>query len=78
MRLNKQLETKNEYQKIFRSRMERVKYFMDLTVVKPCHKVNLKDCKTGWAQNEEAKLMGKGELKDRANRLLQENQQQTS
>jgi PPK2 family polyphosphate:nucleotide phosphotransferase len=56
--------------------MDRVKYFMDLTVVKPCHKVNLKDCKTGWAQNEEAKLMGKGELKDRANRLLQENQQQ--
>jgi PPK2 family polyphosphate:nucleotide phosphotransferase len=59
-----------------RSRMERIKYFMDLTMVKPCQTVKLKDCNTGWAQNEEAKLIGKGKLKDRANKLLEQNQQQ--
>jgi len=54
-------------------RFERTKKFIDLTKVEPEKKVNLADCETGWAQNEEAKFLGKGELKERANKLLEEN-----
>jgi len=36
-------------------------------------KIKLKDFDTGWAQNEEAKFLGKGELKEMANKLLEEN-----
>ncbi len=39
-------------------------------------KVKLKDFDTGWAQNEEAKFLGKGKLKEWANKLLEENRQQ--
>ena len=46
---------------------------MDLTRVKPEKKIRLNDFETGWAQNEEAKYIGKGELKARANQLLEEN-----
>ena len=54
-------------------RFERTKKFIDLTKVEPDKKVKLADCETGWAQNEEAKFLGKGELKERANKLLEEN-----
>jgi PPK2 family polyphosphate:nucleotide phosphotransferase len=54
-------------------RSERMKLFMDLTRVKPGKKIYLKDLETGWAQNEEAKFIGKGELKERANKLLDAN-----
>jgi PPK2 family polyphosphate:nucleotide phosphotransferase len=54
-------------------RFERTKKFIDLTRVEPEKKVNMADCETGWAQNEEAKFLGKGELKERANKLLEEN-----
>ncbi len=54
-------------------RSERMKLFMDLTRVKPGKKICLKDLDTGWAQNEEAKIIGKGELKERANKLLETN-----
>jgi PPK2 family polyphosphate:nucleotide phosphotransferase len=50
-----------------------MKLFMDLTQVKPGKKFCLKDLETGWAQNEEAKFIGKGELKERANKLLETN-----
>jgi PPK2 family polyphosphate:nucleotide phosphotransferase len=43
-------------------RSERMKLFIK--------KICLKEVETGWAQNEEAKYLGKGELKERANRLL--------
>jgi PPK2 family polyphosphate:nucleotide phosphotransferase len=54
-------------------RSERTKKFMELTRVDPGKKVKLKDCESGWAQNEEAKYLGKGELKLRAEKLLDEN-----
>jgi PPK2 family polyphosphate:nucleotide phosphotransferase len=54
-------------------RFERTKKFVDLTKVLPEKKVKLADYETGWAQNEEAKYIGKGELKERANKLLEEN-----
>lgn len=56
-----------------RDRPQRTKLFMDLTRVKPGKKICLKDLETGWAQTEEAKYIGKGELKEMANRLLAEN-----
>jgi PPK2 family polyphosphate:nucleotide phosphotransferase len=55
------------------NRFERTKKFIDLTKVEPGRKIKLEKCETGWAQNEEAKFLGKGELKERANRLLDEN-----
>jgi PPK2 family polyphosphate:nucleotide phosphotransferase len=54
-------------------RFERTKKFIDLTRVEPGKKIKLQDCETGWAQNEEAKFLGKGELKIRADKLLDEN-----
>jgi PPK2 family polyphosphate:nucleotide phosphotransferase len=54
-------------------RFERTKKFIDLTKVEPGKKIKLQDCETGWAQNEEAKFLGKGELKIRADKLLDEN-----
>lgn len=54
-------------------RFERTKKFIDLTKVEPEKKISLDKCETGWAQNEEAKFLGKGELKERANKLLDEN-----
>ncbi len=57
-------------------RLERSKKLMDLTIVKPGKKIKLKEFETGWAQNEEAKFLGKDELKERANRLLEENRQE--
>jgi PPK2 family polyphosphate:nucleotide phosphotransferase len=54
-------------------RFERTKKFIDLTKVESGKKIRLQDCETGWAQNEEAKFLGKGELKERANKLLEEN-----
>jgi len=57
-------------------RFERTKKFIDLTKVAPGAKVKLEQCETGWAQNEEAKYLGKGELKERANKLLDENRAQ--
>ncbi len=36
-------------------------------------KIKLKDLDTGWAQNEEAKFLGKGKLKKMASRLLEQN-----
>ena len=36
-------------------------------------KIKLKDFDTGWAQNEEAKFLGKGKLKKMANTLLEQN-----
>jgi PPK2 family polyphosphate:nucleotide phosphotransferase len=54
-------------------RSERMKLFMDLTTAKPGKKVCLKDLETGWAQNEEAKYIGKVKLKQRANKLLEIN-----
>ncbi|XHH08143.1 MAG: polyphosphate kinase 2 family protein [Candidatus Bathyarchaeia archaeon] len=54
-------------------RSERMQVFMDLTRVKPGKKICLKDLETGWAQNEEATFLGKGEMKERANKLLEAN-----
>ena len=54
-------------------RLERTKKFMNITKIEPGIKVKLKDCETGWAQNEEAIFLGKGELKERAHKLLDEN-----
>ncbi|MCW4019523.1 MAG: polyphosphate kinase 2 family protein [Candidatus Bathyarchaeota archaeon] len=54
-------------------RFERTKRLMDLTKVKPGKKICLKDLETGWAQNEEAKMLGKSKLKERANKLLEKN-----
>jgi PPK2 family polyphosphate:nucleotide phosphotransferase len=54
-------------------RSERMKLFMDFTKVRPGKKICLKDLETGWAQNEEMKFIGKGELKERANKLLEIN-----
>jgi PPK2 family polyphosphate:nucleotide phosphotransferase len=53
-----------------------MKLFMELTKVKPGKKICLKDLETGWAQNEEAKFLGKGELKERANKLLEVNREE--
>jgi PPK2 family polyphosphate:nucleotide phosphotransferase len=53
-----------------------MKLFMDLTRVKPRKKICLKDLETGWAQNEEAKFLGKDELKERANKLLEVNREE--
>ncbi len=39
---------------------------MSITKIEPERRVKLKDCETGWAQNEEAIFLGKGELKERA------------
>ncbi|MGD6933033.1 MAG: polyphosphate kinase 2 family protein [Candidatus Bathyarchaeia archaeon] len=50
-----------------------MKLFMDFTKVRPGKKICLKDLETGWAQNEEMKFIGKGELKERANKLLEIN-----
>ncbi len=55
------------------SRDERIKRFMAITRVDPSKKVKLDRFETGWAQNEEAKYIGKTELKERAERLLDEN-----
>jgi PPK2 family polyphosphate:nucleotide phosphotransferase len=57
-------------------RFERTKKFIDVTKVEPGAKIRLEDWKTGWAQNEEAIFLGKGELKERAQRLLDENRAQ--
>jgi hypothetical protein len=54
-------------------RFERTKRFMDLTRVKPGNKICLKDLETGWAQNEETKMLGKSKLKEQANKLLEKN-----
>ncbi len=54
-------------------RFERTKKFIDLTKVDPRKKIKLDECETGWAQNEEAMFLGKGELKERANKLLDKN-----
>jgi PPK2 family polyphosphate:nucleotide phosphotransferase len=54
-------------------RFERTKKFIDLTKVDPGKKIKLEECQTGWAQNEEATFLGKGELKILANRLLDKN-----
>jgi polyphosphate kinase 2 (PPK2 family) len=54
-------------------RFERTKRFMELTKVKPGKKVCLKELETGWAQTEEMKIIGKSELKERANKLLEQN-----
>lgn len=54
-------------------RSERMKLFMDLTKVKSGKKVCLKDLETGWAQSEEAKFIGKGALKEQANKLFDVN-----
>ncbi len=39
-------------------------------------KIKLKDFDTGWAQNEEAKFLGKGKLKKMANTLLEQNRRE--
>jgi len=39
-------------------------------------RLKLKDFDTGWAQNEEAKFLAKGEVKELANKLLKENRLQ--
>jgi PPK2 family polyphosphate:nucleotide phosphotransferase len=57
-------------------RFERTKKFIDLTKVEPGKKIKLCEVETGWAQNEEAKFLGKGELKERAHKLLEENRAQ--
>jgi PPK2 family polyphosphate:nucleotide phosphotransferase len=54
-------------------RCERMKLFMDLTKVTPDKKFCLKNLETGWAQAEEAKFIGKDALKEKANKLLEEN-----
>ncbi len=54
-------------------RLERTKKFMSITKIEPGRRVKLRDCETGWAQNEEAIFLGKGELKERAHKLLDEN-----
>ena len=41
-------------------------------------KIKLKDFETGWAQNEEAKFLGKGKLKEMANSLLEQNRRELS
>jgi len=56
-----------------RSRNERTKLFMDLTRVDPSKKLKLDSFDTGWAQNEEAKYLGKAEVRERAEKLLEEN-----
>ena len=55
------------------SRDERTKRFMGLTRVDPSKKVKLDSFETGWAQNEEAVYVGKAELKERAQKLLETN-----
>jgi PPK2 family polyphosphate:nucleotide phosphotransferase len=55
------------------SRDERIKKFMALTKVDSSKKIKLDHFETGWAQNEEAKYIGKAELKERAQRLLEDN-----
>jgi PPK2 family polyphosphate:nucleotide phosphotransferase len=64
---------KNEKEQTMLDRSDRMKLFMDLTRVKPGKKICLKELETGWAQNEELKYIGKGELKERANKLLEVN-----
>ena len=39
-------------------------------------KIKLKDLDTGWAQNEEAKFLGKGKFKEMANTLLDQNRRE--
>jgi PPK2 family polyphosphate:nucleotide phosphotransferase len=55
------------------SRDERTKRFMALTRVDPSKKIKLDSFETGWAQNEEAVYIGKAELKERAQKLLDTN-----
>jgi polyphosphate:nucleotide phosphotransferase, PPK2 family len=55
------------------SRDDRTKMFMGLTRVDPSKKIKLDSYETGWAQNEEAKYIGKTELKERAQKLLENN-----
>lgn len=47
--------------------------YIDLFRVEPGKKLRLKDYDTGWAQTEEAKELGKDELKNRATVLLEQN-----
>jgi PPK2 family polyphosphate:nucleotide phosphotransferase len=46
---------------------------MALSRVDPAKKVKLDSFETGWAQTEEVKYLGKAEVKDRAQKLLDEN-----
>src|SRR5208283_3602376 len=39
-------------------------------------KIKLKDFDSGWAQNEEAKFLGKGKLKEMANTRLEQNRRE--
>jgi PPK2 family polyphosphate:nucleotide phosphotransferase len=39
-------------------------------------RIKLKDLDTGWAQNEETKFLGKGKIKEMANKLLEENRRE--
>jgi PPK2 family polyphosphate:nucleotide phosphotransferase len=55
------------------NRSDRTKRFMDLTRVDPSKKVKLDSFETGWAQNEEVKYLGKAEVKQRAEKLLEIN-----
>jgi len=41
-------------------------------------KIRLRDFETGWAQNEQTKLLGKSKLKGMANKLLEENRWELS
>lgn len=47
--------------------------YIDLFRVEPGKKLRLKDYDTGWAQTEEAKELGKDELKNLATALLEQN-----
>jgi PPK2 family polyphosphate:nucleotide phosphotransferase len=61
---------------MLRSRNERIKKFMEVTRVDPSKKVKLDTFETGWAQNEEAKYLGKAELKERSHKLLEVNREE--
>jgi PPK2 family polyphosphate:nucleotide phosphotransferase len=49
------------------------KKYNDLLRVKPGKKIRLKDYDTGWEQTEDLKELGKGEVKERARVILEEN-----
>ena len=61
------------------TQIEEMACFMDLCYkgkVSVNSKIKLKDFDTGWAQNEEAKFLGKGKLKEMANTLLERNRRE--
>jgi PPK2 family polyphosphate:nucleotide phosphotransferase len=49
------------------------KKYIDLFHVKPGKNVRFKDYDSGWAQNDEFKELGKDNLKERSNQVLQQN-----